>query len=161
MQRLGAASPIEGRVYLTGGASALLHGWRPTTVDVDIRIEPDAGEILRAIPVLKEELELNVELASPGDFIPELPGWRDRSPFIAREGKLSFHHYDFHAQALSKIERRHPRDVEDVRSMLRENLVTPAALRRHFEAIEPELYRYPAIDPPTFRRALEEILTGT
>jgi hypothetical protein len=157
MQRLGRDTRAEARVYLTGGASALLHDWRDTTVDLDIHIEPDTGDILRAIPSLKEELELNVELACPGDFIPELPGWRERSPFIRREGQLSFHHYDFHAQALSKIERGHARDLEDVRMMIERGLVTRTALDWYFEQIEPELYRYPAIDPPAFRRAVEAV----
>jgi hypothetical protein len=158
LQRLGRASTIDARVYLTGGASALLHDWRDTTVDIDLRIEPDAGEILRHIPQLKEELEMNIELASPGDFIPELPGWRERSPFIAREGRVSFHHYDFHAQALSKIERGHRRDLEDVAAMLQRGLITSDALIQFFDTIEPELYRYPAVDPPSFRRAVEEVV---
>jgi hypothetical protein len=160
MRRLGRESKIEARVYLTGGASAVLHDWRPTTVDVDLRIEPDNGEVLRAIPAIKEELEINVELASPGDFIPELPGWRERSPFIAREGLLSFHHYDFHAQALSKIERGHARDIGDVEAMLERGLVTTPALLDHFAAIEPELYRYPAITPAVFRNALETFVAS-
>lgn len=33
---------------------------------------------------------------------------------IAREGKLSFFHYDLYAQALAKIERCHSQDVADV-----------------------------------------------
>ncbi len=51
-------------------------------------------------------LELDVELASPPDFIPELPCWRERGPRVLREGSLSVHHFDFHSQAPSKIERR-------------------------------------------------------
>ncbi|HEX7707873.1 MAG TPA: DUF6036 family nucleotidyltransferase [Thermoanaerobaculia bacterium] len=160
MRRLGRESKTEARVYLTGGASAVLHDWRATTVDVDLRIEPDNGEVLRAIPGIKEELEINVELASPGDFIPELPGWRDRSPFISREGQLSFHHYDFHAQALSKIERGHERDIRDVEAMLERELVTTPGLLRYFAVIEPELYRYPAITPAVFRTALEAFIAG-
>lgn len=62
------------RVYLAGGSSAVLKGWRPTTVDVDLKIVPDSDPLLRALAVLKERLRLNVELASPDDFIPELPG---------------------------------------------------------------------------------------
>ena len=158
MQHLGRAGREESRVYLTGGASALLHEWRATTVDIDLRIEPDTGELLRAIPALKEELEINVELASPGDFIPELPGWRERSPFITREGHVSFHHYDFYAQALSKIERGHARDLQDVEAMLRLGLVAPEMLLRQFEAIEPRLYLHPAIDPPSFRRSVEAVV---
>ena len=30
-----------GRVYLVGGASALLEGWRRSTVDVDLRLDPE------------------------------------------------------------------------------------------------------------------------
>ena len=47
----------------------------------------------------------------------------------------------------------------DVESMLAGGLVEPEQLRRHFAAIEPNLYRYPAVDSPSFRRALDE-LTG-
>lgn len=39
------------------------------------------------------------------DFIPSLPGWRDRSVFIARHGAVDFYHYDCSAQALAKVER--------------------------------------------------------
>ena len=54
---------------------------------------------------LKEELEINIELASPDDFIPALDGWQGRSVFIARHARIDFFHYDFYAQALAKIER--------------------------------------------------------
>jgi hypothetical protein len=36
--------------------------------------------------------------------------------------------------------------------------VEPGRLRELYEAIEPQLHRYPAIDPSSFRRRLEEIL---
>jgi hypothetical protein len=116
---------------------------------------------LRAIPRLKESLEINVELASPGDFIPELPGWEGRSTFIATEARVSFYHYDFYAQCLAKIERRHSRDVGDVREMITRGLVEPDRVLRLFDEIEPELYRYPAIDPGSFRRAVEEMIKGS
>ncbi len=148
------------RVYLAGGSSAVLKGWRPTTVDVDLKIVPDSDPLLRALPELKERLRLNVELASPDDFIPELPGWQDRSVFIAREGGVSLFHYDFYAQALSKIERGHRQDVDDVRRMIAGGLVEKAKLLELFDTIEPALYRFPAIDPPTFRRAVEAVARG-
>lgn len=155
MRRAGAAAQESTRIYLTGGASALLLEWRATTVDIDLRIEPDRGDVLRAIPRLKEELQVNVELAAPDDFIPELPGWRERSPFIAREGHVDFHHYDFYGQALSKLERGHGRDLTDVAAMADRGLITPPKLVAYFELIEPQLFRYPAIDPASFRRAVE------
>ena len=156
MQALGAEADREGRVYFTGGATAVLMGWRPTTIDADIALVPESDRLLRAIPSLKETLHMNVELVSPAHFIPEVPGWEERSPFIAREGRLSFHHYDLYAQALAKIERGHTRDRQDVREMLGRGLVDPQRLRELFAQIEPQLYRYPALDPPSFRRAVDE-----
>jgi hypothetical protein len=157
MRALGRAATAEARVYVTGGATAVLFGWRESTLDVDLKIIPDRDELLRAIPQLKESLQVNVELASPDDFIPPLPGWQERSPFIVREGSVSFHHYDFYAQALAKIERGHDIDRRDIGDMLSSGLVEPARLKELFAAIEPELYRYPAIDPACFRRSVESI----
>lgn len=59
---------------LTGGATAVLEGWRSSTVDIDVCFEPDSDAALQRIAVLKEELSLNVELASPLDFLPGLEG---------------------------------------------------------------------------------------
>lgn len=161
MRALGAAATADTRVYFTGGATAVLLGWRPSTIDVDIRIVPEHDALFRAIPRLKEELEINVELASPDQFIPVKEGWEDRSPFVAREGRVSFHHFDLYAQALAKIERGHAQDVDDVREMLRRRLVERDALLPYFEAIAPRLYRYPALDPESFRRAVEEAVASS
>ena len=156
MRALGSAATADARVYFTGGATAVLSGWRDSTIDVDLRIVPEQDAIFRALPRLKEELQINVELASPDHFIPVKDGWEDRSPFVAREGRISFHHFDLYAQALSKIERGHAQDVEDVREMLGRGLVDRAGLRAYFEAIASRLYRYPALDPDTFRQAVED-----
>jgi hypothetical protein len=106
------------------------------------------------IPELKEELELNIELACPAHFIPELPGWEGRSEFITQEGFLRFYHYDFYAQALAKIERAHQQETTDVKGLLNRGLIVPARLREFFEQIVPNLYRFPAVDPKSFRNAL-------
>ncbi len=157
MRALAREADMEGRIYLTGGATAVLERWRESTLDVDIKIIPEHDRLLRAIPVLKESLNMNVEYASPDDFIPRLPGWEDRSRFIAREGKLSFHHYDFYAQALAKIERNHDIDRQDVRSMIDTGLIKPEKLLALFEAIEPELYRFPAINPVRFAERVRKL----
>jgi hypothetical protein len=157
MRSVGRAADRPGRAYLTGGATAVLEGWRSTTIDVDIVFQPESDALLRALPALKEELELNVELVSPAHFIPEVPGWDARSPFVAQEGSLAFHHYDFYAQALSKIERGHAQDVSDVREMLARGHVERKRLAELFEAIQPGLFRYPAIDPAAFRRGVESL----
>jgi hypothetical protein len=41
MRGIGTASRGPGRVYLVGGASAVLLGWRETTVDADLKLEPE------------------------------------------------------------------------------------------------------------------------
>jgi hypothetical protein len=157
-RRLGRVARGPTRIYLTGGATAVLEGWRGSTVDVDLRFEPDVDEMLRELPVLKEQLGVNIELASPPDFVPELPDWRERSPLAFREGNVDVHHFDFYSQALSKIERGFRQDLDDVGKMIGSGLVEPERLRRLYEAIEPELYRYPAIDPAAFRQKLEVAL---
>ena len=158
MRELGEEAERDVRLYFTGGATAVLLGWRQGTIDVDVKLEPETDRLFRALPRIKEELELNVELASPDQFIPELAGWRERSTFIGREGGLSFYHYDFYAQALSKIQRGHAQDRADVREMIDRGLIERQELRCRFEEIEPQLYRYPAIDPAAFRQSLEEAL---
>lgn len=157
-RRLGRMAREPTTAYLTGGATAVLLGWREATIDVDLKLVPDRGELLRAIPALKEELELNVELASPDDFIPVPWTWQDRSPWESTEGHLTVRHFDLVAQALSKIERGHDRDLTDVAAMLQRGLVEPSALRAAFEAVLPELHRYPAVDATSFRRSLDRAL---
>ncbi len=154
MRALGQAATAPGRVFFTGGATAVLLGWRPTTIDIDLKLLPDQDALLRAIPALKESLQLNVELASPDDFIPVRDHWPERSPFIAQEGRLAFHHFDLVAQALAKIERAHAQDLDDVRTLVDRGLVDVRQIREDFRAIQPQLYRYPAIDPASFERSV-------
>jgi hypothetical protein len=161
MSAVGSEAPESARVYFTGGATAVLLGFRETTIDVDLRFYPDRDWLLRLIPALKESLQLNLELAAPSDFIPELSGWEDRSLFIAQEGPVSFFHYDLYSQALAKAERGHAQDLTDIAEMLARGLIEPAAAREFFEAIEPELYRYPAVDPASFRRAVQKLFRAT
>lgn len=160
MRRLGEEARDEGRVYFTGGATAVLLGWRSTTIDIDLKLEGGAEGVLRALPGLKMDLMVNVELAAPDDFIPELPGWRDRSPFVRREGRLDFFHYDLYGQALAKIERAYELDLHDVREMIEREYVEREKAMELFRRIEDQLYRYPAIDPVSLRRRVEEVLGG-
>jgi hypothetical protein len=135
MRALGSTARHRSKIYFTGGTTAVLFGWRNTTVDIDLRFDPEFDELYRALPLLKEQLGINLELVSPSDFIPLVPGWEDRSQFIRSEGLLDFFHYDPYSQALAKIERGHDQDVKDVDEM-----------------------RYPAIDPASFRRAVDQVV---
>jgi hypothetical protein len=44
--------------------------------------------------------------------------------------------------------------------MLARGLVTPLAVRAAFDDIATKLYRYPAVDPGAFRRAVEDVTGG-
>lgn len=157
---LGAAAPEGTRIYLTGGASAVLEGWRQSTVDIDVLIEPESDAVLRRLASLKDELAVNVELASPLDFLPELPEWRERSRSRFREGNVTLCDFDFYAQALSKLERGLDLDLADVNEMVARGLVEPERLAELFAAIEPELFRYPAVDPAALRARVEQLLAS-
>ena len=147
-----------GRVYLTGGSSAVIVGWRDLTVDVGLNLDPEPAGAFGCIARAKELLDMNVELAAPDDFIPALPEWRERSQLIVRHGTTDFFHYDFYAQALAKIARGYGPDRSDVEAMYRLELIEPDTLIALFEAIEPDLERYPAIDPLRFREKVDAAL---
>ena len=158
MRGLGREADRPVRVYFTGGATAVLAGWRGSTIEVDLIFAPELDRIFRALSRLKEELGINVEIVSPAHFLPELPGWEARSLYIGREGQADFFHYDPYAQALSKIERGHRQDRDDVEELIGRGLVESAELLRLFEAIEPDLFRYPAIDPGALRDSVQAVV---
>lgn len=159
MKVLGDRVTQPARVFLVGGASAVLLGWRNSTIDIDLKVLPESDEILRSLSSLKEALSVNIELASPDDFIPELPGWQDRCTFIAQIGKLTFLHYDFYAQALAKIERGHDTDLSDVDHLIESKLVNPKKLLELFNQIEERVFKFPAINSMSFRRAVESVIS--
>ena len=61
LRQLGRHAGAGDRVYLTGGATAVLVGWRESTRDVDVRLEGDEDRLLRAIAVLKDRLDVNAK----------------------------------------------------------------------------------------------------
>lgn len=155
---LGRIAPDGTKIYLVGGATAVLEGWRASTVDVDLRIDPESEAVMRQIPALKERLAMNIEFATPADFLPELPNWRERSRFRFRTGAVEVFDYDLYSQALAKIERGFQLDRSDVEAMIGAGLVEPEKLRELFAAIEPDLFRFPAVDAQVFREKLDAAL---
>jgi hypothetical protein len=160
MLQLGRRATTPGTIYITGGSTALLLGIRDQTIDIDIKLDPEPEGVFEAISELKVSLGVNVELASPDQFIPPLPGWRERSQHIVIAGKIDFRHYDFYAQALAKIERGYEQDLADARSLIALGLIDKAELRQLSERIRPNLLRYPAIDPTAFERKIRAFLIG-
>jgi hypothetical protein len=153
-EKLGTGARGPGRVYLTGGATAVLMGWRDTTIDLDLKLDPEPAGVFEMIAKLKDELSVNVELAAPDDFVPALPGWEGRSRWIATFGEVDFYHYDFYGQVLSKVERDLEKDRGDVAAMIAAGLVDPKRLLELFEQVESDVLRYPAIDPGLLKARL-------
>ncbi|MEI8281706.1 MAG: DUF6036 family nucleotidyltransferase [Armatimonadota bacterium] len=117
-QEIGNRSEGPGRIYIVGGSTALLLGVRDQTVDIDIKLDPEPKGIFASISSLKESLSISVELASPDQFVPALPNWKERSEFITKSGQVEFFHYDFYGQAYAKIVRGHSVDLSDVRALI-------------------------------------------
>jgi len=140
-------------VYLVGGGTAVLEGWRESTIDADLHADRD--EIFRNIQQLKERLQINIEFARPEDFVPPLAGSGDRHVFIRTIGKVSFYHYDPYAQLLSKIIRGFNRDIADARAFLDSGMVDLESFRELVRAIPKEMYaKYPTLS----REAVEEVV---
>ncbi|MFN2240174.1 MAG: hypothetical protein ABR524_12365 [Thermoanaerobaculia bacterium] len=161
LREIGALARVPARVYLSGDATAVLIGWRDAAPAIDLRFEPEEEPLLRALPALSLRLWTPIRIAAPSDHLPELPGWRRRSPFIRTAGCLDFHHYDFHAQALERIERNQEPDVRDVVEMIHRNLIDSSHLLDLFNRIAPKLHRHPAIDASILRARLEAIIETT
>lgn len=158
LEYLGQHIKTPGTLYITGGASAVLIGWRDQTIDIDCKFEPEPGGVYEALQQAKEKLDVNIELASPDHFIPPVPDWMKRSQFIGRYGKLDVYHYDFYSQALAKIERGHQRDLLDVESMVAHGLVDRKKIGEFFRQIESALLKYPSINQKAFSIKIERFL---
>lgn len=158
LEYLGSHIKTSGTLYITGGASAVLIGWREQTIDIDCKFDPEPTGIYEALQQAKEKLDVNIELASPDHFIPPLPDWVKRSQFVGRFGKLDVYHYDFYSQALAKIERGHQRDLSDVENMVQHGLIERIKVGEFFQKIECELLKYPSINQKSFSKKVELFL---
>ena len=156
LRRLGEESRVNGRIYLVGGATVVFEGYRSRTLDIDLTLEAspqDEDRLLRVLRELKDKYSINIELVSPGDFIPLPAGWRDRSEFVGRFGGLDVFHFDLYSTSLSKIERGTEQDYADVLALLRGGRIAWLALEEHFAEILPQFGRKSLKqDPADFER---------
>jgi hypothetical protein len=136
LHRLGTRYRGGGRLYLVGGTTLVLEGFRSQTLDIDVTFEvspADETRLIEAIRELKEVLAVNVEQVSPGDFIPLPAGYRDRSEFVGRFGELDVFHFDLYSTALSKIERGNEQDFADVLTLLNAGRIHWAEFESRFQ----------------------------
>jgi hypothetical protein len=146
------------RVYLVGGGTAVLEGWRESSIDADLYARQD--DIFRDVQGIKERLMLNIEFARPEDFVPPLEGTEGRHVFVETIDRVSFYHYDPYAQTLSKIVRGFARDLADARAFIESGMVEPERLKRLVAAIPESVYaKYPRLSPSAVRGAVDDFLT--
>lgn len=159
MEAVGRVLKKEATLYLTGGATAILYGFRHGTIDVDIA--GDMDELFSLIPSLKERLHINIELAKPSDFVPRLHGESKRHILIGYFGKVRFMHFDPYSQAFSKIVRGHVTDMADVKSLMKQGLVDADKLNKLVKEISAtEFARYPQLNREAVEFAVDEYVSS-
>lgn len=137
LEELGRAFPRHARLYLSGGEGLVWRGLRTSTRDIDVAYEVDPAhhsDWTRAIVLLKERLNVNVEEAHPGDFVPLPPAAASRAESIGRFGSVEVYLTDAYSVALSKLDRGSARDLADVRALLEARVIDPARLEELTEA---------------------------
>jgi len=160
MNELARCAPLRGsyRVFFVGGGTAVLEGWRSSTIDADLYSDTDA--VFHDVQGIKERLDLNIEFARPEDFVPPLAGSESRHIFIETIGKVSFYHYDPYAQLLSKVVRGFNRDMQDAKSLLETGMVDGKRFRALVEAVPSAAYaKYPALSRRAVLEAMNELLS--
>lgn len=146
------------RVFLVGGGTAVLEGWRSSTIDADLFSDQD--EVFHDIQQIKERLQLNVEFARPEDFVPPLAGSDQRHVFIEAVGNVSFFHYDPYAQMFSKVVRGFARDIVDAKNFLTSGMVDADRFRALVSEITTARYaRYPSLSPEAVLKAVHSFLS--
>ncbi len=88
-----------------------------------VQITIDPANLTAQIAQLKQKMNINIEFASPSDFIPLPAQWEARSEFINRYGQVDVFYLDWYSIALSKMQRANRQDVVDVQLLVRQGFV--------------------------------------
>ena len=154
LKNLGRAFRKQGRLYLVGGAALIHLGVRRgSTQDIDIEIRSaNEDEMSESIRRLKDTMKVNVEFASPSDFIPIPSQWETNAKYVGRYGSIDVFYFDFYSIALSKIERGSTNDVNDVKLLIQHGIITLQELDNAYNEVFPRVGKRPynRLDPQKF-----------
>ncbi|HXL35928.1 MAG TPA: DUF6036 family nucleotidyltransferase [Ktedonobacteraceae bacterium] len=154
LQQLGRTFHKQARLYLVGGAALVHLGVRPGfTQYIDIQVGgTNEGELIVAIQRLIQQMQVNVEFASPADFMPLPSQWETHARFIGRYGMIDVFYFDFYSIALSKTEQGNQRDIADVKLLVQQGIITLNELDTAYQEVLSQLGkgRYPRITPQRF-----------
>lgn len=159
MKSVGRVLKKRATFYLTGGSTAILYGFRESTIDIDIA--GDMDELFAHIPKIKDRLQINVELAKPTDFVPNLPNEENRHLSIGTFGKATFMHFDPYSQVFSKIVRGHMTDVADAKALVAAKLVDTKELCAMIKKLPDYSFaKYPRLNRAAVEAAVESFAKG-
>lgn len=154
LAQLGRNFRKPGRLYLVGGAALVHLGIRPGfTQDIDVQVSgANEGELIVTIQQLMQQMQINVEFASPSDFIPLPAHWETHAQYVGHYGGVDVFYFDFYSIALSKIERGNNRDIADVRILVQKGIIDLNELDAAYQDVLAQLGhgRYPRITPQRF-----------
>jgi len=154
LKNLGRTFRKPGRLYLVGGAALVHLGIRSGfTQDIDVEVTgSNAGDMFTAIRGLVEQMNINVEFASPRDFMPLPSQWETNARYIGRYGSIDVFYFDFYSIALSKIERGNTRDINDVKLLLDRGIITLEELDAAYQEVLAQMGKgsYARLNPQQF-----------
>lgn len=154
LNALGRVFRKPGRLYLAGGAALVHRGVSAgSTQDIHIEISGNnEGEMMDAIRQLIQQLNINIELASPRDFIPLPKHWMAQSQYVGRYGAVDVFYFDFNSIALSKMQRGSTLDINDVKLLLQQGVITLEGLDTAYKEVLAQLGQgsYWRFDPRQF-----------
>lgn len=161
LSALGARLRLPVRLYLVGGTIMVDLGLRRSTVDIDyvaVTDDPRADEDLeRAIRSLKDDLDVNVEPASPQDFLP-VPAWaREQGRFVGQYGPVAVYHYHLPSVVIAKTARGYEQDLDDAEALLRGGHVDWAEIDRTWREMRASPRGWLRYEPDEVERRLEEV----
>jgi hypothetical protein len=137
------------------GGAALVHaGVRPGfTVDIGVQVGgKNEGELIVAIQRLIQQMQINVEFASPADFMPLPSDWEMHAQYVGRYGEIDVFYFDFYSIALSKIERGNSRDIADVKLLVQQKIISLDELDIAYQEVLAQLGQgqFPKLTPQRF-----------
>jgi Nucleotidyltransferase of unknown function (DUF6036) len=165
LQQLGRTFRKPARLYLVGGAALVHMGVRSGfTQDIDVQVSgASEGNLIVVIQRMIERLQINVEFASPVDFIPLPKQWEAHAQFVGRYGSIDVFYFDFYSIALSKMERGNSRDIADVKLLVEQGIIALDELDNAYQEVLAQLGKgqYPRVTPKRFTeryRAIRRLL---
>jgi hypothetical protein len=126
-------------------------------------------EMVTAIRRIVDQAQINVEFASPEDFIPIPAQWMAQARYVGRYGLVDVFYFDFYSLALSKIARGTDRDLIDVKLLIQQKVITLEGLDAACNEVLPRMGKRPYInlDPQHFaeryaivRQQLQQLSSG-